>query len=209
MSIKEKKKRLLVAGAIIVAFLCLVGWVVWSLYAADTGLYKPEAIPYEEIDFTTTDYKAMEFALNGQVLTFPVTVAEVEAAGYKLDEVYRSEVLPATSGITYTTILCSATSDSGHKIKYIAYNLTEESLNVLDCGIETIYAKDESFILCNGISISSSYEEVIATMGEPTEYEEDYNSKTLTYKIDDNYSIYIKYLYGNFETMETLMIMDI
>lgn len=209
MTKKERKTRLLIAGGLGAAFVCFVGWGVWSLYAADAGLHKPEAIAYEEIAFTTTDFETLEFALNGQVLRFPVTVAEVEAAGYALDEVYRSEVLPATNGVTYTTIICSATSDSGCKIKYKAYNLTEESLNVLDCAIETIYAKDESFILCNGISMSSSYEEVIAAMGEPTEYEEDYNSKTLTYKIDDDYSIYIKYSQGNFETMDTLMIMDI
>lgn len=208
MNKKEKKTRLLIASCLVVGFAGFLGWVVWSLYAADSGLNQPKAIPYEEIAFTTSDFETLEFALNGQVLTFPVTVAEVEAAGYKLDAPYQNEVLTGAGGIGYFTMLCSARNGSGSVVKFNACNLSEESKPIAECEIEYISAEDSSFILCNGISLESSYEEVIAIMGEPAEYEEDGDTRKLTYEIGEGYTLYIKYVRGDFETMDTLRLSD-
>lgn len=201
----NKQKAMLILMIFIVFVVCVgLGLLLPNMNANK----KPDTIPYEEINFTTNDVSSMEFALNGQVLTFPTSVKEIESVGYILDASYQNEVLAGSNGTIYYSLSCSARSDSGSTVKFSAYNLAEESKSITDCEIETIFAKDEQFILCNGITISSSYDEVIAVMGEPTEYEEDYNSKTLTYEIGDEYSIYIKYLYGNYEEMETLMLID-
>lgn len=208
MTKKERRTRLLIASGLVAAFVCFVGWVVWSLYTAENGNHKPEAIAYEEIAFTSKDISSLEFALNGQVFTFPTTVKELEGAGYTLDAPYQNEVLEGSNGTIYYSVLCSARNGEGSMIRFSACNLSEESKPIKECEIENISAEDALFILCNGVSLESSYEEVIAIMGEPDEYEEEGNAKKLTYMIADGYSLYIRYTNGNYEEMETLRLSD-
>ena len=208
MTKKERRVRLLIAGGLVAAFVCFVGWVIWSLYMAENGNHKPEAIPYEEIAFTSKDISSLEFALNGQVLTFPTTVKELEDAGYTLDVPYQNEVLQGSNGTVYCAVNCSARNGEGSMIRFSACNLSKESKPIEECEIENISAEDALFILCNGVSLESSYEEVIAIMGEPDEYEEEGNAKKLTYMIADGYLIYIRYMNGNYEVMETLQLSD-
>lgn len=208
MNKKEKKIRVLIASGLVVALVGFVGWVVWSLATAENRNYEPDAIPYEEIVFTSKDISSLEFALNGQVLTFPTTVKELENIGYILDPPYEKEVLQGSNGTIYYTALCSARNDSGGVVRFNAYNLSEESKTIEECEIEYITAEDALFILCNGVSIESSYDEVIAIMGEPDEYEEDGDIKKMTYEVKEGYSLYIKYTNGNFEEMDTLRLSD-
>ena len=165
-------------------------------------------IAYEEIAFTSKDISSLEFALNGQVLMFPTTVKELEGAGYTLDVPYQNEVLQGSNGTVYCAVYCSARNGEGSMIRFSACNLSKESKPIEECEIENISAEDALFILCNGVSLESSYEEVIAIMGEPDEYEEEGNAKKLTYMIADGYSIYIRYMNGNYEEMETLRLSD-
>ncbi len=208
MTKKEKRTRLLIASGIVIAFVCFVGWVVWSLYMAENGNHKPEAIAYEEIAFTSKDISSLEFALNGQVLTFPTTVKEIESVGYILDAPYQNEVLQGSNGTVYYSVNCSARNGEGSMIRFSVCNLSEESKPIEECEIENISAEDALFVLCNGVSIESSYEEVIAIMGEPDEYEEEGDAKKLTYMVADGYSLYIRYAKGNYEKMETLRLSD-
>lgn len=208
MTKKERRTRLLIASGLVIAFICFVGWVVWSLYTAENGNHKPEAITYEEIAFTSKDISSLELALNGQVLTFPTTVKEIESIGYILDAPYQNEVLQGSNGTVYYSVYCSARNGEGSMIRFSACNLSEESKPIEECEIENISAEDAMFVLCNGVSIESSYEDVIAIMGEPDEYEEDGDAKKLTYMIADGYSLYIRYTNGNYEEMETLRLSD-
>lgn len=208
MTKKERRTRLLIAGGIVIAYVLLVLGVFGWIYMAENGNHKPEEIAYEEIAFTSKDISSLEFALNGQVLTFPTTVKELESAGYTLDAPYQNEVLQGSNGIVYYSILCSARNGEGSMIRFSACNLSKESKPIEECEIENISAEDALFILCNGISLESSYEEVIAIMGEPDEYEEEGDAKKLTYMVADGYSLYIRYMNGNYEEMETLRLSD-
>ncbi len=208
MTKKEKRTRLLIASGIVIAYVLLVLGVFGWIYMAENGNHEPEAMAYEEIAFTSKDISSLEFALNGQVLTFPTTVKELESAGYTLDAPYQNEVLQGSNGIVYYSILCSARNGEGSMIRFSACNLSKESKPIEECEIENISAEDALFVLCNGVSIESSYEEVTAIMGEPDEYEEEGDAKKLTYMVADGYSLYIRYTNGNYEEMETLRLSD-
>ena len=201
---KEKKKRKIGAIIFVISLWVICGIVV---FIGKGGLKKEkDPIPYDEIDFSTDDISSLEFAVDGHVFTFPITVADLEKIGYKVKDKYKKEVIPGMNGYMYYSMSASAVSDFNSEVSFSACNLTETSKRVTECGIESIFARDEHFVLCNGITLSTSYDEVIAIMGKPTKEEEGYQSKTLTYDIDGGFSIYIEYLHNNFDEMDTLMI---
>lgn len=202
---KNNKKIILIIGAFFLIFVTTVILLLLKGGIANSDK-KKEPIPYEKIDFSTNDISSLEFALDGHVLTFPLSVSDLESIGYNVKDKYKSETLPGMNGYMYYSLSASAESDFGSEVSFSACNLSETSKRVTDCDIDAIFADDEHFVLCNGVTIYTSYDEVIEIMGEPTEEEEGYESKTLIYDIDGGFSIYIKYWHNNFDEMETLMI---
>ncbi len=120
-------------------------------------------------EFSTTDWKSLEFALNGQVFAFPLTWSDIEAAGYLFREEYAQEVLEAGY---YTTSL-TAKNDERELLSIQFKNFGEEDQKLENCyvyGVKLDSYYNPTAILCNGVTFGMSFEDVKALMGEPDDY---------------------------------------
>ncbi len=216
---KEKKKKIAIATLMLVFVLVVVA-LVWIIYNPEaflklTGNAKKDkkVVEYSDIAFTSHDMADMEFALAGEVLTFPVTVHELEQAGYSMNSDDASRRVDGMSGMWYQTLSCSAQANEfNSRVSLSVANLEETGRFARDCVIRSISAKDAHFMLCNGISLASTYDEVISTMGEPDKYEEMGYAKELTYIYktpDGDMEVYITFNQSSGpEKMDTLMLFD-
>lgn len=121
-------------------------------------------------DFSTDDWKSLEFSLDGNVISFPITYAEVKALGFSIDSESENETLEANH---YTTSI-PAENAAGEEIYIRFKNFTDGDKLIKDCdiygfGIEEVGYRDvnPTFTLCNGISFGVSVEDIKAVMGEP------------------------------------------
>lgn len=214
---KKKKIRSIIVGVIILIFILAFAALIWIANNLETfdkmiGKAKKDKKPveYSEIAFTTNDMASMEFALNGKVVTFPLSVKELEQTGYTLTD---DGLIQGKSDLFYTVRNCSAeANDFDSHVSLSVANLNETDSFARDCVIQSIFAKDEHFILCNGISLSSTYDEVVAVMGKPDKLEDTGYSKTLEYFYDTpsgEMEVYINFSSGSgAEQMKTLMLFD-
>ncbi|MCM1056808.1 MAG: hypothetical protein NC517_04280 [Firmicutes bacterium] len=138
--------------------------------ASEAG--QEQARSREDYDFSSDDWKTLEFALDGTVYSFPLTWADVEAMGYQLDEAYREEELKP---YYYTMVGVDVENEeAGKQIRVLFKNFAEETRKIPDCDIYRIAFELFSWrdvnvdvMLCNGVRFGMTPEEVIAIMGEP------------------------------------------
>ncbi|MCM1190896.1 MAG: hypothetical protein NC123_02815 [Butyrivibrio sp.] len=131
-----------------------------------------EAPTREDYDFSSDDWKTLEFALDGTVYSFPLTWADVEAMGYQLEEAYREEELKP---YYYTMVGVDVKNEeAGKQIRVLFKNFAEETRKIPDCDIYRIAFElfswrdvNVNIMLCNGVTFGMTPEEVIAIMGEP------------------------------------------
>ncbi len=144
---------------------------------ADAGKAQPKKT---DINFSTDDWKSLEFALDGKVYTWPLTLADVEGAGFKLDDDYKSETLESNR---YTTSV-SVESEAGERFYIRFKNFTDKDKNLVDCDlygfgfeVDDYYDVNPDVTLCNGVTFGMSVDEVKAIMGEPDYYYESEDSE--------------------------------
>ncbi len=117
-------------------------------------------------EFSAADWKTLEFALNGQVFTFPMTWSDIEAAGYRFHDEYRQEVLEP--GYYATSI--TAKNEAGEYFSVQFKNFGEEAQKLEDCYVRRVsfyYTNNPTAMLCNGVAFHMTLEEVKEIMGEP------------------------------------------
>lgn len=171
-----------------------------------------EPVAYEDIPFTSTDITSMEFALDGHVLTFPLTVQELETSGYKLSEEDRTEMIEPALFMSYYVMSCSASSEFESSVFLGIVNLEAVSKRAEDGLVHSVSAKDERMVLCNGISLASNYDEVIEKMGKPDEEEEVGTTIEMSYFYeikDGEVEVYMTFRNYDMTKMEKLMLIDI
>lgn len=220
---KAVKRRKIISTIVIICVLLIVLalaaliWIVFNPEAFDklTGKAKKDKKPveYSDIEFTTHDITGMEFALGGKVLTFPCSIGELAEAGYILDKKDGSQLLNAANDMFYSTFLCRAEAEKfNSSLSLSVANLDTSPTYAKDCVIKSISVDDEHFMLCNGISFASSFDEVISTMGKPDEYDEQGYSKNLEYYYmtdTGEVEVYISFSSSSgTEKMKTLMLID-
>ncbi len=141
--------------------------------------------------FTTNDWKSLEFALDGKVYTWPISYAQLKADGYSVDSSIEAETLDSM----YYSFSEWAYKD-GENAFFVSFkNYTDSSKVVADCDIQSVsftsgYDDVYTVVLCNGITLGTSYEDVISVMGEPTdEYvseDSEYGYRTADYDVTDD-----------------------
>lgn len=142
---------------------------------------------------SSDDWTTGEMTINGTVIKVPCTFADIEALGFKLEDSDASEELEANH---YTTT-CYAENDEGQTIGIRFSNDTDETLPITECSVYGVSFDDwydlPSIVLCNGISIGMSKDDVVAIMGTPDyEYEGEGDStySSQEWYIDKDYSYY-------------------
>lgn len=127
----------------------------------------------KDLAFSSTDWKTLEFALDGEVYTFPMTWQDVEAAGYQLEDKYRHDVL----GSYQYTMSFTAESETGEQFYVRFKNFAEGERELQDCYVYGFGFKQSEYndvnpevMLCNGVTFGMTIEEVKEIMGEPDEY---------------------------------------
>lgn len=219
---KAKKKKIVSTICVILVLVFVLAmaallWIVNNLETFDKLIGKAKKdkkpVEYIDIEFTTHDITGMEFALGGKVLTFPCSIGELAEAGYILDKKDGSQLLNAANDMFYNELLCNAEAENfNSRLSLYVANLDTSPTYAKDCVIKSILAKDEHFMLCNGINLESSFDDVISTMGEPDKYEDQGYSKTLEYyytTATGEVEIYITFSSGSgTEKMKTLMLTD-
>lgn len=157
---------------------------------AKQGNTQDASIPNaEDFAFSSTDWKTLEFALDGEVYTFPMTWSDVEAAGYQIEDEYRHEVL---GSYQYTTSLF-AESETGERFYVRFKNFAEGERELQDCYVYGFGFEQSAYtdvnpevMLCNGVTFGMTVEEVKEIMGEPNYYWEN-NDPNSDYKIINYY----------------------
>jgi len=131
--------------------------------------------PKTDFAFSSDDWKTLEFALDGKTYTFPMTLADVEAAGFMIDEEYKSEKLESNM---YTTSV-TAENEAGEQFYVRFKNFTDADKELKDCEIygfsfEVVDYRDVNpdVTLCNGVTFGMTIDEVKTLMGEPDYYYE-------------------------------------
>ena len=154
--------------------------------------------------FTTSDWKSLELAIDGKVYSWPITYAQLKEAGYSVDSNTEHDILESN----YYTLSSSAEKD-GERAFYIRFkNYTDTDKTIAECDIlgfsfDTPWDGEfnYSMVLCNGITLGTSFEDVMAVMGTPTdEYvseDSEYGYRTATYEVND--AIYANKIQFTFE----------
>lgn len=162
---KNRKMKRKTTGAVLLAVLLLCG-----LTACGGSSREREW----KTEFSSADWKTLEFSLDGRICTFPVSCIDLEAVGYRIDKATRREWLK--SG--YYTTGIPMENEAGVKIYVRFKNFGEKDRRLKDCevyGLSFTYSIGEDVnpevILCNGISFHSTVDEVRAAMGEPYDYD--------------------------------------
>ena len=152
-------------------------------------------VDVSSMGFSTNDWKSLEFAIDGTVYTWPVSYAQIKEAGYAVDSSIESEVLEANY---YSFSEWAYNSDDKSAFMVQFKNFTDTDKTVAECDVLGLifylddYEKGDysSVTLCNGITVGTTYEDVIAIMGEPTdEYVSDdseFGYRTATYEVNDD-----------------------
>jgi len=139
----------------------------------------------------SADWQSQQVEVNGVVYTFPVaSVQEFLDNGWACDDSL-DFTLPAN---TRTTGFTFKTSDD-QRITLSFINTSGETKDAMDCQIETLsfslhaYTKGAVVILPGGIQHESSYDDVIAAWGEPSEEKDGGSYLKLTYGVAYNHYI--------------------
>lgn len=146
--------------------------------------------PKTDYAFSTNDWKTLEFALDGEIYTFPMTLADIEAAGFTIDEEYKSETLESNR---YTTSV-TAENAAGERFYVRFKNFTDTDKELKDCDIYGFSFEVDDYrdvnpdvTICNGVTFGMTVDEVKALMGEPDYYYEsdstDLDRKELDYYV--------------------------
>ncbi len=173
----KKNRRKKIAGAVILMALSLGGLTACS------GSSKEREWKTE---FSSTDWKTLEFSLGGWVYTFPVAWSDLEAAGYQIDKSYRQQWLEPGY---YTTGICAESKDKEGESFYVRLkNFEEKDRRLKDCEVYQLSFQYWAFedanpevILCNGVTFGMTAEEVKSIMGEPYSYSSNADDEENTY----------------------------
>lgn len=177
----------------IVIILGVIGLVVWLLTDPEASeklsfRKEKEAVAYADIPFTTKDVSSMEFAIAGKVMTFPCTTTDLYDAGYSMNDRDAKIMLGQPTSLmidgykSYETAICKMEArDFKGEFDVLVINTRTVETVAAECPIYTIWF-DEQFMLCNGISQTSTYEEILAAMGKPDEEKEIGSMKDLYYE---------------------------
>lgn len=149
----------------------------------------PEAV---ELEFSSSDWTTLEFALDGTIYAFPLTYSDVKAAGFAIDEEYESTLLES-----YYYTMSTYAQNSENERFYVRFkNFTDEDKEIKDCDIYGFgFEMDEyrdvnpDVTLCNGVTFGMTLEEVKEIMGEPYYYYESegsYDRKEMDYYEPDS-----------------------
>ena len=157
---KRQVKRTIREVIMVVIILGVIGFVVWFL----------------------TDPQASE------KVTLRKDKAPVAYAGYSMNESDAKIMLgkPASLMIdgykAYETAICKMEArDFKSEFDVSVINTGTKETAAVNCPIHTIWF-DEQFMLCNGLSQTSTYEEILAAMGKPDEEKEISSMKELYYE---------------------------
>lgn len=141
-----------------------------------------------DYNFSSNDWKTLEFALDGEVYTFPMTYADVEAAGFVIEDDL-SEILESN----YYTLSYTAKNAEGEQFYVRFKNFTDTDKALKDCDIYGFSFEVQDYrdvnpdvTLCNGVTFGMTVDEVKAIMGEPDYYYEsdsEYDYKSMEYYV--------------------------
>lgn len=194
---KRRVKRAIKEVIMVVVILGVIGFVVWFLTDPEApekvSLRKEKApVAYADIPFTTKDVSSMEFAIAGKVMTFPCTTSDLYDAGYSMNDSDAKIMLGKPTSLmiggykAYETAICKMEArDFKGEFDVSVINTGTKETAAVNCPIQTIWF-DEQFMLCNGISQASTYEEILAAMGKPNEEKEISSMKDLYYEYETN-----------------------
>lgn len=150
-----------------------------------------ETAAASDVTYSSTDWKTMEFSLDGSTYQFPLSYADFESAGYVLDDSYLSEELESAQ---YTMTSTRAKKEDGEQIRLGFKNTGSSTVTIRDASVRAVILstdssgnKNTTFGLCNGIVNGDDMDTVIAAMGEePTDRYEGSSYTSLTYKFTSN-----------------------
>ena len=194
---KRQVKRTIKEVIMVVIILGVIGLVVWFLTDPEVSeklsfRKEKEPVAYADIPFTMKDASSMEFAIAGKVMTFPCTMTDLYDAGYSMNDSDAKIMLgqPASLMIdgyrSYEKAICKMEArDFKGEFDVSVINTSTKETAAVDCPIYTVWF-DEQFMLCNGISQASTYEEILAAMGKPDEEKEISSMKDLYYEYKTN-----------------------
>lgn len=157
------------------------------------GSVKP-AEPAEQSADLGDDWESYTVQINDTVVTLPCTIADLEAAGVKLDSEYTPEDYVVNAG-EYE--LAWFMNDNGNEIMVDMINNTDGPLELKDCLVGGIsvssYDVEDgglTVIFPGGIQIGSAGTDVLAAYGEPddTYEDEEYGNSYYWYAEDSYYN---------------------
>ncbi|MFQ9515241.1 MAG: hypothetical protein ACLRZ9_05375 [Eubacterium sp.] len=126
-----------------------------------------------DIKFTTTDWKSMEFAINGNIVSLPMQFSDLEEIGFYVNdidlEIFESELEPND------TQLLSLDNKNGKYLTVTFKNNSDQKKKVKECPIyyvcvynweigSTEAPEASDIVLCNGVGFGTPEEDVCEKM---------------------------------------------
>lgn len=173
---KRKTRGLIIA---VIISIILVG-VIGLLYVQNNGNGDNEEVnptTKELTDYSTTDWTSFEISIDNKVYTWPITYAQLVDDGYVLrkEDVDYEAIAEKYDSMGHTMY------NEGDKTIWLSVSFKNYVLpdyNSPDCYVYNLtiikgfIENNDDFVLCNGIKLDASYEEVVSAMGY--EEEKDY-----------------------------------
>ncbi len=146
----------------------------------------PEAITIDAIAAENLSENLFDFqlSLNGEVYTLPCKYSELSEAGWSMEDIEGNEL--GAGQYTFSNRI----SNGDIYLSASLANTEDKTLPMKQCRVGKLsldsYEADSGakLVLSKGITFGSTYDEVIAAFGEPTDKYESEIIITLTYKSD-------------------------
>lgn len=155
---------------------------------------KVKTKPVEQSGELGDTWDSYTVQINDKVLTFPCTLADVEATGLVMDEEYTPDGYMVNAQ-EYVLVYCEDANDN--ELMFDVVNTADEAKTVRECVVGGVSVDDYDLegggltvIFPGGIQIGSTKEDVIGKYGEPDDaYEEEDDLHMYTWYGEDSYYV--------------------
>ena len=188
---RRKKKKIIIASVLSAAAVLLAALIALFVIvmASDSGRVDHPA----GVISTADDILNFTFELEGVTYQLPCPYSEFSKNGWEISE-YENNTEDDLVEAKYLEYL--SLSKDGKTIQVCPFNTSGNAKAIKDCDVGMVYstiADGTSFRFSNGITLTSSSDEIIAAFGTPYTYYTQDGKDSIEYKINDETNVFIHF----------------
>ncbi|MBQ3045221.1 MAG: toll/interleukin-1 receptor domain-containing protein [Clostridia bacterium] len=188
---RRKKKKIIIVSVLSAAAVLLAALIALFVIvmASDSGRVDHPA----GVISTADELLNFSFELEGVTYQLPCPYSEFSKNGWEISDADNSteDDMVEAKYLEYLTL-----SKDGKTIQVCPFNTSGNAKAIKDCDVGMVYstiADGTSFRFSNGITLSSSSDEIIAAFGTPYKHYTQDGKDSIEYKINDETNVFIHF----------------